>query len=392
MEKIAEYKRIKKLSEFDLDYRSLQEEFKSFVELAANIADTEISLINIIDNHSQWSVSRYNVEIFQMEREASICQYTIQSDNLLEIPNLGQDERFNMKPYVRGEDGFRYYLGIPLKVQTGENIGALCVIDHEKKKLSEDKKRLLQLIAEEIVKKMELKLELNALQDQLEKATVQRSQLAHDLRGPVGGILALAVSTENISLDEGEFKSYMEMIKGSASKLLDLTDDILERQKALQKENYFTLSEFKVHLEDLYALSAHNKDIDLEITFNQTKDNRKFPRRKLLPMTGNLISNAIKFTPSKGKIEVNLDIVQKEETVALHINVCDNGKGIPKERLKYLRDLGLDEDRGTADEKGYGLGLRLVAEMVESIHGNLNIESGEGRGTNVKITIPLGRD
>ncbi|MBA4746877.1 MAG: HAMP domain-containing histidine kinase [Muricauda sp.] len=239
---------------------------------------------------------------------------------------------------------------------------------------------------------MEAKLELEALHEELRKAKTQRNQLAHDLRGPVGGILSLAVSTENVSLDEDEFKTYMEMIKGSASKLLDLTDDILERAKQHSRENYFTLPELKTHLEEFYALSAHNKDIDFEVIFNQAKDNRRFPRKKLLPIAGNLISNAIKFTPSKGCIKVNLDIVQKQEAVNLFIEVQDNGKGIQKNRLENLRSLGLEEDRGTADEKGYGLGLRLVAEMVESIDGNLNIDSEVGKGTNVEIIVPLGRD
>jgi len=290
---------------------------------------------------------------------------------------------------VKGEDGFRFYLGIPLKVQTGENIGALCVLDQEEKKVSAESKRLLELIADEIVKKLECKIKMDSLQDEFDKAIVQRNQLAHDVRGPVGGILGLAMSTENVTVDKEEFKSYMEMIKGSASKLLDLTDDILEREKALQKDNYFTLSEFKAHLEDLYALPAHNKEVNLQVAFNQTKDHQRFSRRKLLPIVGNLIANAVKFTPSKGEVKVNLDIVQDEEMTALRIEVSDNGKGIPKEKLQNITDIGLEDDRGTADEKGYGMGLSLVAEMVESIHGILNIESEEGRGTNIKIAIPL---
>jgi len=56
--------------------------------------------------------------------------------------------------------------------------------------------------------------------------------------GPVGSILGLAKSTENVTVDKEEFRIYMEMIKGSASKLLDLTEDILEREKALQRDNY----------------------------------------------------------------------------------------------------------------------------------------------------------
>lgn len=385
-----EYDRIKKLSEFDLDYGNLQEEFKGLVELAANIAGTEISLINLLDHHSQWSVSHYNADVFQINREDSICQYTIQSDNLMEIPHLDQDARFSDNPFVRPDDGFRYYLGIPLKVQTGENIGALCVLDHEERKISEESKDLLKLIADEIVKKLECKIKLDSLQDKLDKTIVQRNQLAHDVRGPVGGILGLAMSTENTTVDKEEFKSYMEMIKSSCSKLLDLTDDILERQKNQQKDNYFTLSGFKAHLEDLYALPARNKEINFEVAFNQIKGNSRFPRRKLLPIVGNLIANAIKFTPSKGKVEVVLDIVQEEDKAALFIEVRDNGRGISQEKLQNITEIGLESGRGTEDEKGYGLGLRLVTEMVESIHGNLNIASEQGRGTTVKISIPLG--
>ncbi|WP_306014316.1 MULTISPECIES: GAF domain-containing sensor histidine kinase [unclassified Allomuricauda] len=384
-----EYKRIKKLSEFDLDYGNLHEEFKGLVELAAHVAGTEISLINLIDQHSQWSVSRHNLDVFQMDLEYSICQHTIQSDHIMEIPHLGRDERFSDRPFVKADDGFRYYLGIPLKVKTGENIGALCVMDYQEKSVSEEKKKLLRLIANEIVEKLENKLNRDELQEALDKATVQRNQLAHDVRGPIGGILGLATSTENVPLDEEEFMQYMQMIKASAAKLLELTDDILERQKAQQQENYFNLSGFKRHLEGLYELPARNKEIRLDIVINQKEDHQKFPRRKLLPIVGNLIANAIKFTPSQGTIGVDLDISGKDGKRALMITVSDNGKGIPKERLENIKKLAWFEDHGTDYEKGYGLGLQLVTEMVEDIHGTLHIDSEEGKGTSVRIVIPL---
>ncbi len=384
-----EYQRIKKLSELDLDYRNLQEEFQSLVELAAHIAGTNISLINLIDNHSQWTVSSYNFELFEIDREESICQYTIQSENAMEVQHLDKDTRFKYKPYVK-EDGFKYYLGFPLMVETGESIGALCVIDYQEKNISEEKKKLLRLVADEIVKKLENKMKLDVLQDQLDRAIVQRNQIAHDVRGPIGGILGLALSAENETLEQSEFDLYLEMIKSSAAKLLDLTDDILERQKEQLKENYFTLSEFKKHLEDLYALPAFNKKIDFVVVFNKEKNHYSFPRKKLLPIAGNIIANAIKFTEPEGKIAVNLDIIDAKDNVSLLIEVKDNGKGIPKEKLQNLRKTGVLSERGTNDEKGYGLGLQLVIEMVESMKGMLTIQSEENKGTTVKITIPIG--
>ncbi|MDF0716099.1 GAF domain-containing sensor histidine kinase [Muricauda sp. 334s03] len=386
----VEYARIKKLSEFDLDYGNLQNEFQGLVELAAHIAGTRISLINLIDSHSQWTVSSYCHKLFEMDREDSICQYTIQSESPMEIHRLDKDARFMDKPYVK-DDGFKYYLGIPLMVETGESIGALCVIDHQDKNISEEKKKLLRLVADEIVKRLESKMKLDSLQDQLDRAIVQRNQMAHDVRGPVGGILGLALSAENESLEHSEFDLYMGMIKSSASKLLELTDDILERRKEQLKENYFTLSEFKKHLEDLYALPALNKKIDFGVVFNKEKNHHSFPRRKLLPISGNIIANAIKFTAPKGKIAVNLDIMDTEGNVSLLIEVKDNGRGIRKEKLQEFMGKSVVSERGTNNEEGYGMGLQLVNEMVRSMKGSLNIQSEEGKGTVVKIKIPVNR-
>ena len=233
-------------------------------------------------------------------------------------------------------------------------------------------------------------MKLDVLQDQLDRAIVQRNQIAHDVRGPIGGILGLALSAENETLEQSEYDLYLEMIKSSAAKLLDLTDDILERQKEQLKENYFTLSEFKKHLEDLYALPAFNKKIDFVVVFNKEKNHHSFPRKKLLPIAGNIIANAIKFTEPEGRIAVNLDIIAAKDNVSLLIEVKDNGKGIPKEKLQNLRKTGVLSERGTNDEKGYGLGLQLVIEMVDSIKGMLTIQSEENKGATVKITIPIG--
>nr|WP_293283223.1 GAF domain-containing sensor histidine kinase [Allomuricauda sp.] len=384
-----ELKRLKKLSEFDLNYGQLQEQFKGLVQLAAHVADTDISLVNLIGNHSQWTVSAYGAKLFEMPRQDSICQYTIQGDDPMEIPRLDMDERFMDKPYTQGDEGFRYYLGIPLEVGEGVNIGALCVIDKEEKQISGERKRLLGLIADEIVNKLEQTIKLDHLQESLNRAQVQRNQLAHDIRGPVGGILGLAKSTETAIPEADEFTMYMEMIKAAAAKVLNLTDDILERYKDRSDGNNFTLTEFKKHLEELYALPALNKQINLQVFGNESKAHYMFSRRKLLPITGNLIGNAIKFTPSNGKVLVELDISTRNDQQFLEIMVKDTGKGIPKEKLQQLGRSQLPENHGTRGEKGYGLGLQLVADLVNSLQGTLNLEAVEGQGTTVTVTIPI---
>lgn len=383
-----EYQRLKKLSEFDLDYKNLQKEFINLVELAAYIAGTEISLINLIDNYTQWTVSANLANPGQIAREESICDHTIRADRYLEVSRLDKDERFRNNSYVARKNGLKYYLGIPLKVETGEKIGALCVIDHEERKISDEKKRLLQLLAGEIVAKLEKKKKMDALQNQLSEAIRQRNQMAHDIRGPLAGILGLAENTESEVLSEEEFRSYFEMVGNSASGLLELTDDILGKQKEVNAGNSFTLAELQGRLEDLYLLPAQNKNINFKIRVNGLLEARKFSRRKLLPIAGNLIANAIKFTTSGGEILVDLEITENPKSF-LNIRVTDNGRGISRKMLENLGHSSVKGNPGTAGEKSFGLGFQLVNEMVESLHGELQIESSEGKGTTVRVQIPV---
>lgn len=384
-----EYQRLKKLSEFDLDYKNLQKELKNFVELAAHIAGTEISLVNLIDNYTQWTVSAYSSNLSQIAREESVCDHTIRADECLEVPRLDEDDRFRHNSYVTGKHGLKYYLGIPLKVETGEKIGALCVIDHEERKVSDEKKKLLQLIAAEIVAKLEKKKKMDALQNQVSEAIRQRNQMAHDVRGPLAGILGLAEATETEVLSEQEFRSYFEMVGNSASGLLELTDDILGKQKQFISGNSFTLAELQGRLEDLYLLPAQHKNLSFKVQVKGLTETRKFSRRKLLPIAGNLIANAIKFTPSGGEILVDLEIKKETAKNFLNIVVTDNGRGISREMLQNLGHSSIEGNTGTKGEKSFGLGFQLVTEMVESLHGELQIESTEGQGTRVTVNIPL---
>lgn len=387
--KDLEYQRIKKLSEYDLDYSKLQQEFQNFVELAAEIAGTRLSLVNLIDNYTQWTVSSNASEFSQVNREESVCNHTIRNKGYMEISRLDKDERFHEKDFVKGDEGLKYYLGIPLTVGTGENIGALCVIDQQERKISDHQKKLLQNIAREIVEKLERKKNIDSLQDRLARAVRQRNQIAHDVRGPLAGIAGLVEHSQSETLSEEEFREYFEMIGNSASGLLELTDEVLERQKEFLATGQIGLSQLKKRLEDLYLLPAQEKEIDLYFEIDQPKSELKFSKKKLLPIAGNIIANSIKFTSPKGRILVKLGIKQEEQTRFLNIQVKDNGIGISKEKLQNMEALVVNGSLGTRGEKSYGFGLQLVREMVESLAGELQIDSAPNQGTCVNIMIPV---
>ena len=146
-----EMERIIKLADYDFDYSGMQEIFKDLTKLAAKVAGTEISLINLVDTLTQWTISNYGIDLDQMYRDESVCTYTIVAKDSFEVKNLSADERFSDKFYVKGEPELRYYFGIPLTTTDGYKLGALCVLDKVGKEITPEKIELLKIIADEVI-------------------------------------------------------------------------------------------------------------------------------------------------------------------------------------------------------------------------------------------------
>jgi signal transduction histidine kinase len=107
--------------------------------------------------------------------------------------------------------------------------------------------------------------------------------------------------------------------------------------------------------------------------------------QKLKTILRNLISNAIKFTPEKGKITI---IAEKNENETI-ITVSDDGVGIePDAQDKLFKDFKTFSTNGTKGEKGTGLGLLICKMYVEKHDGKIWVESTPGKGSNFKFTLP----
>jgi len=149
-----EDERVWALTEFDIDYTDTSDLLKDLVELAAKIAGTKISLVNLIDTYTQWTVANFGLPIEQMKREDSVCQYAIMQEDSFEVKSLSSDDRFKDKYYVVDNPNLEYYFGIPLATQEGYNLGALCVLDTTAKTLSPEKVELLKIVAKEVVNRL----------------------------------------------------------------------------------------------------------------------------------------------------------------------------------------------------------------------------------------------
>lgn len=386
-----EMSRLLGLSEFDLDYDNLEDNFKDLTTLAAKVAGTEISLINLVDSFTQWTISSHGIDLKQMPREDSVCQYTIVQDEELEIKNLKNDERFNNKFYVADDPNLRYYFGVPLKTKDGLNIGALCVLDTVEKSVKPEKIELLKIISNEIVNRLTALRIISSLKNKLMEANQAQKKVAHDIRGPIGGIIGLAqiISDQGDNNKLDEVLEFINLIQKSGSSLLELADEILSTDKVKKlNSDEFNLLLLKDKLEKLYTPQAKNKNITFEVNVNAKAGQIPFSKNKLLQIIGNLVSNAMKFTPEDGKVSVDLDLIVKESHNCLRIIVKDSGVGISKEGIEAVLNGDAVSTDGTNGENGYGFGLALVKHLIETLKGIFKISSDGINGATFEVQLP----
>jgi signal transduction histidine kinase len=390
--------RLMGLSDFDIDYSEQQNTFKDLASLAAKVTGTKISLVNLIDSLTQWTISNYGLDIDQMLREDSVCQYTIMQDEFFEVPDLTADERFKDKFYVTGDPNVRYYYGVPLKTSAGVNIGALCVLDQERLILEPEKIELLKLIADEIVSRLKTLKVMEDLKAKLIEAKQTQKKVAHDIRGPLGGIVGLAqiIRDQGSSNHMDEVLEFINLIHKSGNSILDLAAEILETHKEKRVEsvdgtsdpNRFDLTIFKDKLEKLYGPQARHKQIQFTVNITPSTANISFSKNKLLQITGNLISNSIKFTPANAKVTVDLSLHLHLDSPSLQVIVTDEGVGMDQAAIEAILSGQAASTDGTNGEQGYGFGLALVKHLIFSLNGNLDIQSEPGRGASFIVNLP----
>ncbi|RFZ90615.1 GAF domain-containing protein [Mucilaginibacter conchicola] len=387
-----EMERVLELSDYDLDYTSFQDSFKDLAKLAAKVAGTEISLVNLIDSFTQWSITNHGLETEPTPREETVCQYTILGDDPFEVQDLAADDRFKDKGYVTDEPKLRYYFGVPLRTEDGNNLGALCVLDKDARALPPEKVELLKIIANEIVNRLRAHKIISGLKSKLQEANETKKKVAHDIRGPLGGIIGLAqvISDQGHENELDEVLEFINLIQRSGRSLLELADEILtvDNPRRELKSDEFNLLVLKEKLEQLYTPQARTKGIGFTINTSIDSANIPFSRNKLLQIIGNLISNAMKFTPPHGKISVDLSLKQGTTENILQVNVSDTGVGLSREAIEKILSGTARSTDGTGGEQGYGFGLALVKHLVESLKGSMNIYSEAGNGASFEILLP----
>lgn len=237
--------------------------------------------------------------------------------------------------------------------------------------------------------------------DTAEKASRSKTEflanISHELRTPLNAILGFSEAIEQETfgpLRNKQYKDYVGYILTSGRHLLSLINDVLDLscvEVGRHKMNDEDVKIIPVVKDVISVISRYpggdKRHITVESNVKEIilhADERSFKQIFL-----NVLSNAVKFTPENGKIDVNLTITDKGE---LEIKVHDNGVGIPKDKIGDLfQPFSQVENIMTREHEGSGLGLVLIKKLVELHQGRVWIQSDEGKGTTVFIVFPKAR-
>jgi signal transduction histidine kinase len=215
--------------------------------------------------------------------------------------------------------------------------------------------------------------------------------ISHDLINPFNSILGFTGLLES-QYEEGEhdkLKKSIAIVKATAEETYELTTKLLDwsrvqRNMIQPSPEILDINKYIQELYPIYDKQARRKDISLSLKLSGSSfviADSSFVRTIL----SNLLTNAIKFTPHEGRIEISSSMNDS----MLEISVADTGVGISKERIREI----LEEDTvasapGTNNEKGTGIGLMVCKEFIKLCEGELYIESVPGKGSRFSFTLP----
>jgi PAS domain S-box-containing protein len=158
----SEAERIAAVSRYDILDTPAEPVFDDIVELAAEICEAPIAVVNFIGDGRQWFKAEKGIGQRELPLDVSICRHAILQPGLFVVPDLTKDPRFAANPLVAAAEGLRFYAGAQLETPEGLPLGTVCVLDKEPRPhgLTERQRRLLRTLARQVMSELELRLAL----------------------------------------------------------------------------------------------------------------------------------------------------------------------------------------------------------------------------------------
>ncbi|HEX8197741.1 MAG TPA: response regulator [Pyrinomonadaceae bacterium] len=319
------------------------------------------------------------------------------------LPNTVRGEKFP-RAAVAATVGLHSAVGFPIKI--GKEIFGVIEFFTRRPLLSDQNLlNMLEATGSEIgqfiqrkrveAERENLLLREKTLREQAEKASRLKDEflatVSHELRTPLNAILGWGQMLNTGKLTDADRDRALETIYRNAKSQAQLIDDLLDTSRLITGNLRLNLSPTSVikvieSALDVVRPAAEAKKINLSAVYNSKIETVTCDSHRLQQMIWNLLTNAVKFTPNGGSVEIALE----QSGSNIQIKVKDTGQGIPGEFLPFVFDRFRQADSSsTRRHGGLGIGLAIVRHLAELHGGSVKADSdGENLGATFTITLP----
>ncbi|MBH2002612.1 MAG: HAMP domain-containing histidine kinase [Moraxellaceae bacterium] len=295
-------------------------------------------------------------------------------------------------------------IAVHLRHPDQTSLGYIVLFDEVAQSFTELQKQLLQAHCRNFMQQLELKLNHDELKELYEQEAALNfsktkffSIISHDLRAPFHGLLGFSeiLAKERDTLDESSIQNIADYLYDTSQSTYNLLESLLnwamaEGGRFVYHPINFKLRQITNIVTDILKTLAIKKNIQL---VNEVDENLKVYAdiNMITSVIQNLVSNALKFTDVDGFGKVYIQAQHKGTYVEIYIK--DTGLGMTPEQIENLFHPRITMSlKGTAGEKGAGLGLTLCKRFVEMNLGEINVTSHEGEGTVFTVLLPIERE
>ena len=322
--------------------------FEDFVQIAAQVCDTPIAVVNFIDAERQWFAAEKGLGIRESALDISICAQAILQPDVLVIPDLTLDDRFDCNPLVTGEPRLRFYGGALLESPEGLPLGTMCVLDYRPRPegLTGQQRFTLQALSRQVMAQLALR-----------RALTEKDLMVQEAHHRVKNSLVMVQSLLTLQARKTEHPEAARQLRESAGRVRT----------------------FGAMHEHLYRVGT-DADVDLAVYLNGLLEGQKEALASTLEgrdivfdatsmawpaseahalglIVMELVTNALKY--GAGQVTVTL----RREGDATVLSVEDEGQGLPAD---------FEPSRGT------GLGMRVLVGLLRGRGHQLEIDRSRG--------------
>lgn len=368
------------------------EVFDRLTRLACRITGAPSAVVSLVDDRRQLFLSRFGCpapdeDAGAVPLSASICQHVVAGAEPLVITDA------LTHPLVHDNDAtldgsVRSYAGMPLRSPDGQVLGAFCAFGPTPHEWSPDQLGVLADLAVAVESEIALR---HALRERDRLAALKDQLLAivsHELRSPLTGLLgALKL---RLARDGDAADPLLRIALTSAERMLRLTNDLLDFDHVERGGVEIALAQvpcadaLRAAVETYAALAA---EAGCALRICASDGTVRADPDRLQQVLGNLVGNALKFTPAGGAVELSSHL----EGERVRLDVRDEGRGIPPAMLERIFEpFAQVEAADRTGKGGAGLGLVITRSLVERMGGSIAVTSAAGKGSTFSVHLPAG--